>query len=116
MTTFITGDRSDSIIYPGLVAIAVIRALAAGDHIVTGDNTGVESHVRAIMETAGVTYGVVTTPEDRDWDARHAQVRDDGYAVVAIHSDPQSSSVIRSLLATIPDDALTLSTPVDLLV
>jgi hypothetical protein len=120
MNVFITGDRTPTPIYPGMAAIEMIRALGAGDKVVTGDNGGVEAMVREIAKQADVEVEVIAsshTPEGKvDWDSRHVflgSVPD--MRVVAIHADPHASSVVKSLFATLGDDQVTLRTPVDLL-
>ena len=44
---FITGGRGMSTLYPGLAFIEVLRAVNEGRPVITGENAGVESCVRA---------------------------------------------------------------------
>jgi hypothetical protein len=120
MNVFITGDRTPTLIYPGMVAIEMIRTLAAGDTVMTGDNAGVEEIVREIAKQAEVEVQVVPSTHSADgkvqWDERHAFVASiPDTRVVAIHADPHSSSVVKSLFATMGDEAVTLRTTADLL-
>lgn len=120
MITFITGDRSMAIFYPGQVAVEMIRALGQGNGIATGENDGVEAIVRALANEAGVEIGIVTNPETPlengkvDWDARHATLPDH-MTVVGVHADPHDSRVLQSVLRVVPDDRVRLVTAVDLL-
>jgi metal-dependent hydrolase (beta-lactamase superfamily II) len=115
---FITGDRTDSIAYIGMVAVEMLKAQAAGATIITGDSeSGVEALVKAYGEQAGVEVAVIGG-YGKSWDARHEYVRDE-YAdseVVAIHVEPHASSVIKSLVRVFDDgvassDRLRLVTP-----
>lgn len=120
MTTFITGDRSPALIYGGMAAIEMIRAMGHGELIATGDNEGVEAMVRQIAEQAGVEIEIVEssrTPEGKvDHAARAAYVEEAYTKVVAIHADPHDSRVIQALLTAFEDsERLRLVTPVDLL-
>lgn len=116
MNVFITGDRSESIVYPTLVMFEMLRAVgAAGATVFTGDSeTGVERFVREIAERCEVEVVVVNRYTDiPEYHALIAPMVDE---VVAIHADPHSSSVIASLMATFGDDDLRIVTPADLLV
>lgn len=113
-TTFITGDRSNASVYFPLVAIEMMRALAAGNDIATGDSEqGVDRVVREFGDHAGVEVFVVPTP-DGDFDTRNANVCDlIDWSVVLVHSAPEKSRAIASLLQ---DDDTRLVTHMDLLV
>lgn len=125
-TTFITGDRSDSLIYPGLVAVEMLRVLGRGQTISTGSNpTGVDALVRHLADAAGVEVilvplPVTTTDEGKpNWDEVARDVLELPYLseVVAIHTDPHASSIIRALMNAMDatDDLLRLVTPAELL-
>lgn len=117
MTTFITGDRQLTVLYPGQVAVEIMRALAAGESIATGDNDGVESVVRAFADQAGFAVELVPTPlleGDARWDARHSNLPA-GTKVVAVHADPMSSHVVTSAMRVVPEELFRLVTPADAL-
>lgn len=108
-----------TIIYPGQVAIEIMRALANGDDIMTGDNDGVESVVRAFSESAEFPVHVVPTPHQSetgvaDWDSRHQHLGD-GVNVVVVHADPHASHIVRSLFNVVDEDRVRLVTTTDAL-
>lgn len=112
---FITGDRAAAPSMAMMVAIEMLRAVAAGDTIETGDNRGVEAQVRAIALETGIEVDVTPTPrnsdDERDWDARHATLEARGVrSVVFVHADPMASRIGESLMRTLPDEALSLVT------
>lgn len=115
---FLTGDRSFSPIYPGLVVIEMFKASLRGDEVMTGDNPGVEALVREIAEQVGLGLTVVpsTTCDDGrvDWDTRHKSLADD-VAVRVFHVEPMSSSIVKSALRTLSDERVEIVTPVELL-
>ena len=112
-TTFITGDRMLSPVYPPLVAVEMLRAVAQGDKIATGENDGVEAIVREFGKLAGIDVSV-REGDKAAFDARHEALVKDEIPVVMIHVDPHESSVYASLARTTPDDAVRLVTPLDL--
>lgn len=107
---FITGDRTMAVVYPGQVAIELLRAVHAGKQIVTGDNVGVEEFVRILCEQADIPFETLPTPTGDDgrpdWDARHAVV---DIETVVIHADPHASSITKSIFNTIPEKLVRLS-------
>lgn len=119
---FITGDRSLSPAYLPLVSIEMLRAVASGVKVVTGDQPGVEALVRELARAAGIEVEVVTLavvsdkPTADEWDARHTALVEAEIEVIAVHSDPHASSVVKSLFRTTSDDAVRVVTPADLLV
>lgn len=121
---FITGDRQMSAVYPGLAAIEMLRAMHAGHEVVTGDNNGIEFFVRELAKGAGIELATVANPvtltdEGKpNWDERVQDILqlEDLVEIVAIHTDPHSSSIIRSLVGRIGDETLRIVTPADLLV
>lgn len=119
MVTFITGDRSASPVYTPLVAIEMMRALNIDSDIVTGGaegGGGVNALVAEFAEAADVTISAEEREEGESWDAFHERVlaKWTPERVIAIHVDPHSSSVVRSLLGLTSDDQLRLVTTADL--
>lgn len=114
MTLFITGDRSNDMLNTGFVAVEMLRALAKGEDLMTGDNAGVERFVRDIAAHAEVPLLVVESPRTEqgyvDWDKRHTAFTDE-VRVLFIHNDPQASRIGRSLLQNLPEDRLQLLVP-----
>lgn len=98
--------------YPGLVAVEMLRALGQGAAISTGVNDGVEYCVRSLAKQAGLEVGVMPGGKP-EFDARHAAVAAAGMRVVAIHLDPQASSVVKSLMREVPDDRIDLRTMIE---
>ena len=112
-TTFITGDRSNSIVYGPLVAIEIMRALAHGDEIVTGDSeSGVDAMVRDFAQRADFEVDVIATVGG-DFDERNARAQVLAQRIVLIHTAPDQSRAIASLLQ---DDDTRLVTHMDLMV
>lgn len=115
--TFITGDRSMGPAYPILVSAAMLRAVAQGDAIATGENGGVEEMVRGLGQLAGIQVEVIPGGKP-DFDTRHAAVYESGAKAVVIHVDPHASSLTPSLLSAFAgadDDRVTLMGVQDLL-
>lgn len=103
MNVLITGDRTMAAVYGPLVAIEMLRAVAAGATILTGTT---ERGVDAIVTEFGAKSGVeVTATDDVPADA----------LVVYVHADPHTSSRLKPFLAA-GDDAVRIVTPADLLV
>src|SRR4051812_12356231 len=113
---FITGDRSQGPFYIPLVAIELLRAVNDGDEVATGENGGVEQIVRDVAERAGVHIRVV--PGDKSMFAeRHAALAKEGYTVVVVHSAPEASSLLPSVLEAFPaDNDVRIVTHADLMV
>lgn len=121
MHVFITGDRSFSPIYFGLVAVEMLKAVSVGAKIVTGVNAGgVEQMTRELGKLSGIEITTVenfmTAEGHVDWDERHAQIDDGETQVVLIHTDPMGSRVVKSALAQFSDDGVRVVTPADLIV
>lgn len=118
---FLTGDRSFSPIYPGLVVVQMFKAALRGDKVMTGDNPGVEQLVRDIAAEVGLDIEVVATSFHAvtgkpGWDVRHKQLADAGdIKVMVFHVEPMASSVVKSVMAVMPEDRYELLTPVELL-
>ncbi len=114
-TVLITGDRSNSLIYPGVVALEMMRAMQRGDEIATTDNqTGVDTLVVAFGRATGVPVTVLPLSAHVDrtvgYDAIFSTVMAD--KAVFVHSDPHASSLFRDLTAVVADpDLVTLVTP-----
>lgn len=122
-TVFITGDRMMTPLYPGQVAVEMLRALAHGKNIATGDQLGIEEVVRVIGKLSEVEVEVVNSPimdvpeQWVDWDTRHkALLERDGLEFVAIHVDPLSCTGVKSVLMTVPEDRLRLVSLEDFLI
>lgn len=122
MRVFITGDRQASPALAGQVAMQMLSAAGTGREVMTGtSDTGVEAFVRTIGAQAGFPVEVVENPRTEDgqyvdWDARHQALADAGdVTVVGIHGDPQSSRILRSVIAVVPDERVELRSPVDFL-
>lgn len=118
MTVFITGDRSLSPVYPALVAVEMLRAVAQGDKIETGDNGGVELIVREFAKLAGIEVSVLEGDKST-FDARHAALAVAGTPLVVVHADAHASSMIPSILSAYGDagdDLVRIATPADLVV
>lgn len=121
MRVFLTGDRQMSPIYPMQVVLEVVRALAAGNTIVTGINGGVEELVRSLADQI-TEFNVEVVEQDTldtgkpDFMARAAKVAamDDIAEIVVIHADPHLSNVAKSFLAE-AEGKTRLVTPADLL-
>lgn len=108
-----------TVIYPGQVAIEIMRALANGDDIATGDNDGVESIVRAFAESAEFACTIFPTPTNAetgkpDWDVRHAHLPD-GMDVLVVHADPHASHVVASVFKVLDEDHVRLVSTLDAL-
>jgi hypothetical protein len=114
MTVFITGDRSLDALNPGFVAVEMLRALAKGEDIMTGDNGGVEAVVRTLAEQAEFPVIVVASPKNEagytDWDARHQGLSDE-VRVLFVHSEPMSSRIGHSLVASLPEERVQMLSP-----
>lgn len=120
MTVFITGDRSMSPTYPTLIAVEMLRALAAGEDLVVTDQPGAVSMLtRGLAQQAGVELSTVKPLEGEDLDEFHRATMDayDITEVVVIHDAPESSSTYKSLARVVADDnKLRLVSYVDLMV
>lgn len=95
----ITGDRTLSPAYPLLVAVEMLRAVAQGDAIFTGDT---ERGVDALVQELGKLSGVEVTATD---------ALGESASVVFIHVDPHTSSRIKPFLG---DDTVRIVTMADL--
>lgn len=120
MTTFITGDRTPGPLYVPLVAVELLRAVAQGEAVQTGENGGVEEIVRELGSLAGIEVSVVPGTK-AEFNTRHDTVASSGARAVAIHTEPHSSSLIPSLLQSFSnagrsDDAVRIVTHADLMV
>lgn len=111
---FITGDRMYAMPYLPQVAIEMMRALAAGQPIMTGTNPGgVEAIVRSFADEAGidvqvVEHSLIEGTTWGDWDKRHAALPADA-EIVIVHADPQSDTLTKMLLASNPDSRLVVA-------
>lgn len=113
-----TGDRSFSPIYPGMVVMDLLRAVVAGDEILTGINDGVEQIVRDVAENVGLHVTVLPQgqlPNGKpDFDSRHKALPSDVHVRV-YHVEPMASSVVASALTHVPDARVEILTPAELL-
>lgn len=118
-TVFLTGDRSMNPLIAVSLAGQLIAELGVANAIaeltenepfaiVTGDNTGFEQAVRAVLGGLGATPQIIPTGTDPDtgkpaWDTRHEVVNARADRVIFLHTDPLASSLGSSLMKVCGD-------------
>lgn len=116
---FVTGDRSAHGTLAGVLAGAEVHKLLRDNphvEIVTGDQPGIETAVKAFCDLAGIPVQVLDTQFLEgtlrpDFTARATFLAEQGLGAVVIHPDPMSSRIYTSLAQALPEDNLTLVTP-----